>query len=146
MDEEISIINNTTRNEKIKNFFINNKKKLIYSASLILILIIGYFAYSDFLLKKKINLSNKYNKSLLNFVIEDKSKVKKEMIEIIDKKDKTYSPLALYFLIDNNIISSQKEINKLFDVILGIGKLDKEIKNLVIYKKGLFNSYFESEN
>ena len=32
MDEEISIINNTTRNEKIKNFFINNKKKLIYSA------------------------------------------------------------------------------------------------------------------
>jgi len=146
MDEEISIINNTTRNEKIKNFFINNKKKLIYSASLILILIIGYFAYSDFLIKKKINLSNKYNKSLLNFVIEDKSKVKKEMIEIIDKKDKTYSPLALYFLIDNNIISSQKEINKLFDVILGIGKLDKEIKNLVIYKKGLFNSDFESEN
>ena len=146
MDEEISIINNTTRNEKIKNFFINNKKKLIYSASLILILIIGYFAYSDFLIKKKINLSNKYNKSLLNFVIEDKSKVKMEMIEIINKKDKTYSPLALYFLIDNNIISSQKEINKLFDVILGIGKLDKEIKNLVIYKKGLFNSDFESEN
>ena len=80
MDEEISIINNTTRNERIKNFFINNKKKLIYSVAVILILIISYFSYSDFLIKKKINLSNKYNKSLLNFVIEDKSKVKKEMI------------------------------------------------------------------
>jgi predicted negative regulator of RcsB-dependent stress response len=146
MDEEISIINNTTRNEKVKNFFINNKKKLFYSFLLILIIIISYFAYSDFTIHKKNNLPNKYNKLSINFVIEDSSKVKKEMIEIINKKDKTYSPLALYFIIDNNIISSQKEINKLFDVILGVGKLDKEIKNLIIYKKGLFNSDFESEN
>ena len=73
-------------------------------------------------------------------------KVKNEMIDIVNKKDKTYSPLALYFLIDNNIISSDKEINELFDVILKINKLDKEIKNLVIYKKGLFNSSFEDEN
>ena len=29
MDEEITIIDSNTRNEKIKNFFINNKKKLI---------------------------------------------------------------------------------------------------------------------
>jgi len=146
MDEEISIINNTTRNEKIKNFFINNKKKLIYSASLILILIIGYFAYSDFLIKKKINLSNKYNKSLLNFVIEDKSKVKMEMIEIINKKDKTYSPLALYFLIDNNILKEKNKINQFFDVIINETNLEKEIKDLVIYKKALFNSDFVTEN
>ena len=31
-------------------------------------------------------------------------------------------------------------------MILGIGKLDKEVKSLIIYKKGLFNSDFESEN
>ena len=146
MDEEISIINNSTRNERIKNFFINNKKKLIFSVPIILILIISYLTYAEFLIKKKLNLSNRYNESSFNFTLENKMKVKNEMIDIVNKKDKTYSPLALYFLIDNNIISSDKEINELFDVILKINKLDKEIKNLVIYKKGLFNSNFEDEN
>ena len=146
MDEEISIINNSTRNERIKNFFINNKKKLIFSVPIILILIISYLTYAEFLIKKKLNLSNRYNESSFNFTLENKMKVKNEMINIVNKKDKTYSPLALYFLIDNNIISSDKEINELFDVILKINKLDKEIKNLVIYKKGLFNSSFEDEN
>ena len=146
MDEEISIINNSTRNERIKNFFINNKKKLIFSVPIILILIISYLTYAEFLIKKKLNLSNRYNESSLNFTLKNKMKVKNEMIDIVNKKDKTYSPLALYFLIDNNIISSDKEINELFDVILKINKLDKEIKNLVIYKKGLFNSSFEDEN
>ena len=146
MDEEISIINTSTRNERIKNFFINNKKKLIFSVPIILILIISYLTYAEFLIKKKLNLSNRYNESSFNFTLENKMKVKNEMIDIVNKKDKTYSPLALYFLIDNNIISSDKEINELFDVILKINKLDKEIKNLVIYKKGLFNSSFEDEN
>jgi predicted negative regulator of RcsB-dependent stress response len=146
MDEEVSIINNSTRNERIKNFFINNKKKLFFSVSIILILIISYLTYEQFLIKKKINLSNKYNESSLIFSLKNTTKVKKEMVDIVYKKDKTYSPLALYFLIDNNIISSDKEINELFDVILRINKLDKEIKNLVIYKKGLFNSNFEDEN
>jgi len=146
MDEEISIINSTTRNEKIINFFIKNKKKLIFLASIILVLAVSYFAYVDFLTKEKNNLSNKYNKSSLNFSIENKTEVKKEMIEIVYKKDETYSPLALYFIIDNNIVTTQKEINELFDEILKIRKLDKEIKNLIIYKKGLFNSDFKNEN
>ena len=39
MDEDLSIINSNTRNEKIKNFFVNNKSKLI-SGIIILIIII----------------------------------------------------------------------------------------------------------
>ena len=38
--------------------------------------------------------------------------------EIINDKDKTYSPLALYFLIDNNLISSVNEANEYFDIII----------------------------
>ena len=48
MEEDISIINKNTRNEKIKNFFINNKKQLIISISVIILIIYGYFAYGDF--------------------------------------------------------------------------------------------------
>ena len=62
------------------------------------------------------------------------------------KKDKTYSPLALYFLIDNNIITEKNKLNQLFDVIINEIKLEKEIHNLLIYKKALYNSEFESEN
>ena len=68
------------------------------------------------------------------------------MKEIINEKDPTYSPLALYFLIDENIQISNEETNKFFDVIIDEIKLEKEIKNLVIYKKGLFNSDFTDEN
>ena len=64
----------------------------------------------------------------------------------MNEKDRTYSPLALYFLIDNNIVNENKKINELFDVIINETNLEKEIKNLVIYKKALFNSDFESEN
>ena len=68
------------------------------------------------------------------------------MVNIINKKDKTYSPLALYFLLDNNIINSQEKINNLFDIIINEIKIDEEIKNLIIYKKGLYNSDFGTEN
>ena len=68
------------------------------------------------------------------------------MIEIIKERDKTYSPLSLYFLLENEIIKENNQINELFDVLINETNLEKEIKNLVIYKKGLFNSEFETEN
>ena len=52
----------------------------------------------------------------------------------------------LYFLIDNNLIEDINEINILFDELINNTSLDEEIKNLIIYKKGLFNSDFVSEN
>ena len=68
-----------------------------------------------------------------------------ELVDIINKKDIAYSPLALYFLIDNKIITKPNKINDLFDVLINDTNLEKEIKNLIIYKKALFNSDFESE-
>ena len=72
--------------------------------------------------------------------------VEDELVDIINKKDRAYSPLALYFIIDNKIITKPEKINNLFDVLINETNLDKEIKNLIIYKKALFNSDFETEN
>ena len=47
MDEEVTIIDSNTRNEKIKNFFINNKKNLIIGFSIILVVIIGYLSINE---------------------------------------------------------------------------------------------------
>ena len=146
MNEDLSTLNTNTRNEKIKNFFVKNKKYLISILSFIILIIIFYFAYGEMQDRKTKDLSEKYNNIVINFNTKDKDSFKSELIEIINKKDETYSPLALYFVIDNEIETSREEINKLFDIIINEVKLDKEIKNLIIYKKGLFNADFESEN
>ena len=146
MDEDIAIINKETRNDKIKNFFIKNKKKIIISISVIILAIFGYFIYEDFNKKSKIKLANRYNIVKMNFISGNKSMVANELISIVYENDRTYSPLALYFLIDNNVISDKNKINELFDTVINETSLEKEIKNLLIYKKALFNSDFESEN
>ncbi len=146
MEEDIAIIDKNTRNEKIRNFFINNKKQIIISISAIILIIFGYFAYGDFKNKKRIKIAERYNSVSNNFISGNKTSVKSELIEIIEEKDTTYSPLALYFIIDNDIETTNKEINKYFDSLINETKLDEEIKNLIIFKKGLFNSDFETEN
>ena len=146
MDEDISIINLKTRIEKIKNFFINNKKYLITILLSIILIVFVFFAYGEMQDRKTKNLAEKYNNIIINFKSTDKSISKKKLIEIINEKNEAYSPLALYFIIDNEIKSSNEEINKFFDIIINEINLDKEIKNLIIYKKGLFNSDFETEN
>jgi len=146
MDEEITIIDSNTRNERIKNFFINNKKNLIIGFSIILVAIIGYLSMHEMKEQAKIKLANQFNIITINFKIEDKQKTIDQLTKLIKKNDVTYSPLALYFLIDNNLIDNKKEINSLFDELINETNLEDEIKNLIIYKKGLFNSNFVSEN
>ena len=118
MDEDIAIINKETRNEKIKNFFIKNKKKIIISISVIILAIFGYFIYEDLNKKSKIKLANRYNIAKMNFISGNKAMVVNELVSIVNTKDRTYSPLALYFLIDNNIIDDNKKINELFDTVI----------------------------
>ena len=146
MDEEITIINTNTRNEKIKNFFINNKKKLITGISIVLILTISYLSFDIIQKGKKIKLANKFNITTINFKAQNKEKTAEDLINIVKENEVTYSPLALYFLIDNNLIENQEEINILFDELINKTNLEEEIKNLNIYKKGLFNSNFVSES
>ena len=146
MDEEVTIIDTNTRNEKIKNFFINNKKTLILGFSIITFVIIAYLSIEEINERKKIELANNFNSIIINFETKEKKKTIDQLIKLINKNDVTYSPLALYFLIDNNLIDNKNEINNLFDELINETNLDEEIKNLVIYKKALFNTDFLTEN
>ena len=146
MDEEISIIDTNTRNEKIKSFLINNKKKIILGTSILLILMISYLFFEAIKKNNKINLANKFNLTTINFKIHGAQNTTEDLTNIVKENDVTYSPLALYFLIDNNLIKNPEEINILFDELINKTNLEEEIKHLNIYKKGLFNSNFVSEN
>ena len=140
MDEDTSIIDNRTRNERIKNFIINNKKKLISLIIAFIILIISFYSYQIYLDKKREDISNRYNSAIIEYEAANKSKIIPILKDIIDAKDATYSPLALYFIIDNNLINNKEEINSFFDILIDKTSLDIEIKNLIIYKKALFNA------
>jgi predicted negative regulator of RcsB-dependent stress response len=146
MDEEITIIDSNTRNEKIKSFFINNKKKLIIGVSVIAIVLVGYFSFDKIKERNKIKLANRFNLITINYKEDKKNKSINELIIIIKQNDITYSPLALYFLLDNDLIKNNNKTNELFDELINRTKLKKEIKNLIIYKKALFNSNFVTEN
>ena len=146
MDEEISIIDTNTRNEKVKKFFIKNKKNLIIITSTIIILLIVFISFNLIQEKNQVNLANKYNLAKIEFKNDNTQKTVDDMINIIKAHDVTYSPLALYFLIDNDLIKNPEEINTLFGELINKTNLEEEIKNLNIYKKALFNSNFVSEN
>ena len=146
MDEEISIIDTNTRNEKVKNFFIKNKKNLIIIISTIIILLMVFISFNLIQEKNQVNLVNKYNLAKIKFKNDNTQKTVDDMINIVKAHDVTYSPLALYFLIDNDLIKNPEEINTLFGELINKTNLEEEIKNLNIYKKALFNSNFVLEN
>ena len=146
MDEDTAIINRNTRNEKIKNFFRNYKKILISILSLIIILLIFYFVFAEFKENKKIKISDKYNSIVTEYSEINKEISKDALIELINKKDSTYSPLALFFIIDNRLVLDQTKINDLFNILIDSTSLEKEIKNLIIYKKALYNADIVDEN
>ena len=146
MDQEVEIINTETRKEKIKNFIINKKNTIISILIFFVLILFGFFIYQEYLEKNKVKLANKYNALIIEYENGNKTNILNSMKEIIKHKDRTYSPLAFYYLLDNNLITSQEEINTYFDIIINEIGLDKENKNLTIFKKGLFNSEFANEN
>jgi len=140
MDEDVSIINSNTRNEKVRNFFINNKNKIISTIVVLIIVLIGAYSFDSYQINKKKEISNKFNSTTLAYSENTKDLTAQKLVEIINDQDPTYSPLSLYFIIDNKLVSNQSEINSYFDILIEKTSLDKEIKNLVIYKKALFNA------
>ena len=146
MDEDIAIIDTKTRNEKIKNFFVEKKKIIISTITLIVVIILSFYSYQIYKNGRIEQLSDKFNDAVIEHKNGNKLKVTSSMKQVVEDKDSTYSPLALYFLIDNNLLENKSEINGLFDILIKDTNLEKEIKNLVIYKKALFIADYADEN
>tara|TARA_B100001540_G_scaffold306005_1_gene317620 strand:+ start:313 stop:960 length:648 start_codon:yes stop_codon:yes gene_type:complete len=147
MEPELPINSNKSILTNLTNFINRNKKLLTIILSSILILILIFFLFLEFKKKKRIEISEKFNKVTTNYKSNKNNIIAKdELTKLILSKDKTYAPLSLYFLIDNKIIDSRNEINNFFDELIKNTSLETEVKNLVIYKKALYNSEFEEEN
>ena len=134
-----------TKKSKLKKFYEVNKI-LIFSVILILIIAIASVSfYSETKEKKKILLSDNYLAAKVYLENGDRNKVKNILKTIIFANDSTYSTLSLFLILNENLIVDQGELSNLFDHVLENNKFEKEVKNLIIFKKVLFQSNFVSE-
>ena len=109
MDEETAIIDSNTRNEKIRNFFVKNRKILLVILIVIVGTLIGYFAYSEYKENQKLKISDQYNSIMTEYSEKNKEETRNSLVELIYENDSTYSPLSLYFIIDNRLITEKKK-------------------------------------
>lgn len=145
MTEETQLISGDQKKIAIKDILIKNKKSIIFIIVILLIGLFGYFFYIDHKKNIKIQISEQYNSAIIGYENNNQNSSIEKMRYIIEKRDSTYSPLALYFLLDNKLLDNKSEINLYFDLLINETKLDNEVKNLIIYKKGLYNSENASE-
>lgn len=145
MSEESQIISSDQNNTGIKSVLLNNKKLIIIFFTIILIILFSYFFYNDYKKDIKLQISEKYNLALINYNKNNSPTSTSVMKNLIMARDTTYSPLALYFLLDNELLKDKQEINRYFDVLINETNLETEVKNLIIYKKGLYNSNSATE-
>ena len=134
-----------TKKSKLKKFYEVNKI-LIFSVILILIIAIASVSfYSETKEKKKILLSDNYLAAKVYLENGDRNKVINILKTLIFANDSTYSTLSLFLILNENLIVDQGELSNLFDHVLENNKFEKEVKNLIIFKKALFQSNFVSE-
>ena len=67
MDEDISIINSNTRQEKVRNFFVNNKNKIISTIIILIVILVGAYSFDSYKTNKKKEISDKFNSTTLAY-------------------------------------------------------------------------------
>ena len=129
---------NINLQNKIINFLKKNLKNLIILSIFLTIILISYLFYRDIQQKNVIKLSEQYTQATIQFKEKKIEMAKQSMEKIINESHKFYSPLSLYFVINNNIEKDPSKIINYFDEILKINSIDKENLNLIKIKKAIF--------
>ena len=120
------------------NFAKKNIKNLIILLTLVFIFLITFLFYSNAQEKNNIKIAEQYTKASI-LIKEKKINESKLLLKyIIEKKHKFYSPLALYLVIENNIIDDSDYIISSFDKILKINSLEGEHLDLIKIKKAIY--------
>jgi len=135
-----------TKGAKIKRFYESNKI-FIFSSILILVILFGSLTfYLESKKKEKILLSENYIQAKFYLVNGKKNEALNTLKKVIFANDSTYSTLSFFLIINENLISNHKEISDLYDHLLTNNNFAEELRNLLIYKKALFNSDHVNES
>ena len=117
-----------------------NSRKIILG---FLIIIVIFFILAILENKKKrkdVLISEEFNSAKILIKNEKRQEGLIILERIVDKKNKVYSPLSLYLIIDFQLEKDKEKIIKMFDKIISIKKIDEENIKLIKIKKALFLS------
>jgi len=135
-----------TKKSKLRKFY-EEKKLLIFSSIIILVILFGSFnLYLYKKEKEKILLSEQYVQAKIYLANGYKVEATNLLRKVIYANDPAYSTLCFFLILNENLITDYKELSALFDHLLVNNKYEKEIKNLLIYKKSLLSSNFVTES
>ena len=147
MNENIFKENTNLENKSKFTEFYNKNKLIIFSfLSIVIVFLILLNFYFGNKKKEQLRLSENYISAKIYIENGENEKAIKILKNIIESKNDTYSTLALFLLLDKEFLQDKKEALDLFDYILKNTKFDKDIKNLIIYKKSIFQSNFVKED
>ena len=121
--------------DKIKSY-----KKIILSIVILLVIFSSSLFYLNFKAEKNLIIfSDKFNSAKILLKKRKKENEAKEILNnLINEKNSFYSPLALFFIIENKLEKKTEIIIGSFDKILTINSIDKENINLIKLKKSIY--------
>ena len=147
MNENLFETQHDVKSKSKLRIFYEKNKILIFSTVLIIIIIVGSFGfYSTLKEKKKTFLAESYIDAKIYLANNDKNTAKNILKEIIYANDSTYSTLSFFLILNQKLIKEQEELSNLFDYVIENNIFEKEEKNLIIFKKALFQSNFIDES
>ena len=135
-----------TLKSKIINFYKNNKIIIFTFIIILLILVISTVYLAESNKSKRIALADNYIEAKIYLANNDKEKAKSILEKIIFSNDSTYSTLSLFLYLNENLTTDQEKLVGLFNQVLENNKFEKEVKDLVIFKKALIQANFVNES
>ena len=138
--------NNIVNKNKVIVFYEKYKKKIFLFLSIIFLIIVLLLYYASNERKKIEYISENYVTAKVYLANGENEKAKTILRKNIFLNNSTYSTLSLFLMINENLLTDEKEISALFDHLLINCKFKKEIKDLLIFKKILFESNYVEES
>ena len=145
-DDIIQKQDSITLKSKIINFYKNNKIIIFIFIIILLILVISTVYLAESNKSKRIALADNYIEAKIYLANNDKEKAKSILEKIIFSNDSTYSTLSLFLYLNENLTTDQEKLVGLFNQVLENNKFEKEVKDLVIFKKALIQANFVNES
>jgi predicted negative regulator of RcsB-dependent stress response len=135
-----------TKKSKLRRFYETNKILIFSSIFVLAIILISFSVYFENKEKNKILLSENYVQAKIYLENGNKDEAISLLKKVIFANDPTYSTLSFFIILNQNLVTDHEKLSTLFDHLLNNNKFEKEVINLLIYKKALFNSNFISES
>ena len=138
--------NQSNVRNKILRFYGNNKVLIFSFLAFFIVFAVIFTFYIETNEKKKKIITENYITAKIYLENNERDKAKNILKEIVFTNNSTYSTLSFFLLLNEDLISDKNEKINLFEYVLNNNRFDKETKNLIIFKKALFESNFVNES